>query len=152
MVVEYPIEGDLLPEDIEHFTLVTVLHELAHILDRPAPFQDRTGEDPLKLQFESLVVANSVAENPPKDLPPYFGHAISFIRACLHLRYRVKLTDLHIVPSNLCAGWQYQLSHALAYEPVRMVDATFREILSSLPPQPFHDLWLADSSRATATT
>ena len=59
MVLEYPIEGDLLPEDIEHFTLVTALHELAHILDRPALFADRSGVDPMKIKFESLVVGKT---------------------------------------------------------------------------------------------
>lgn len=150
MVIDHPIEGDLLPEDIEHFAMVTALHELAHILDRPALFKDRTGVDPAKIKFESLVVGRVSKQPPRKDLPPYFGHGIQFIRACLHLRHRAGLEGIHIAANNLCAGWQYGLSHANIYdlalgnEPARMIDATFREILTSPPPAPFRERWKRD--------
>ncbi len=150
MVIEYPIPGDLLPEDVEHSALVTVLHELAHILDRPALYADRTGVNPDKIKFESLVVANPSRKPRRTDLPPYFGHASEFIRACLHLRHRVRLAGIHIAANNLCGGWQYGLSPASQYaralgnEPARMIDATFRDILTSPPPTPFRELWERD--------
>jgi len=152
MVVEYPIDGDFLPEDIAHFTLVTALHELAHILDRPTLFANRTGVSPLKLKFESLVVGQASRRLRRTNLPAHFGHGIEFIRVCLHLRYRAKLAGVHIAPNNLCAGWQYGLSHASRYaralgdEPARRVEAKFREILTTPIPGLFHDRWLNDIS------
>jgi hypothetical protein len=151
MVIECPVDGDFLAEDVEHFTLVTALHELAHILERPSLYQERAGVDPAKLKFESLVVGQAVSKEPTLDLPLRYGHGINFIRICLHLRHRAAIHGTLIAPNNLCAGWQYGLSHASAYEralgnePERMHDATFRQILNVACPQAFQELWSADT-------
>ena len=84
----YILEAELHPDDFEYVVLATVLHELAHILDRPAPFADRTGVEPELLQFERLVVAD-VSRRPVRmDIPAYHGHGDAFIRLALHLRHR----------------------------------------------------------------
>jgi len=138
------------PDDIEYVVPAFVLHELAHILERPALFEDRTGVDPLRLKFEALVVAD-VGQRPVRnDLPAYFGHEAGFIRIALHLRYRALRHGVSIAPGQLCAGYRYGLSHARRYvdalgsEPARLIDASFTNIRTTKPPPAFSSLWCDD--------
>lgn len=39
-------------DDLDYWFTAIALHELAHVLERPAPFEDRTGENPNKIKFE----------------------------------------------------------------------------------------------------
>jgi len=137
-------------EDLAYIVPAYVLHELAHILDRPTLYEDRTGVDPNKLLFESLVVAN-VGERPQRDdLPPYFGHGHSFIRIALHLCHRAQQTGVDVRPTAICAGHRYGLSHASLYlealgdEPARCAGMSFQDIKSFKPPRAFSHLWTVD--------
>lgn len=137
-------------EDLAYRTQTTVIHELAHILDRPALFADRTGVDPNKILFESLVVAK-VGERPQRDdIPLYFGHGHSFIRIALHLCNRAVQAGVHISPAAICAGHRYGISHAICYrdalgdEPQCCAAMLFREILATKPPVAFAKLWTED--------
>jgi hypothetical protein len=138
-------------EDLAYRTQVTVLHELAHILDRPALYEDRAGVDPNRLLFEALVVAN-VGERPVRDdLPAYFGHDHSFIRIAIHLCHRAQQAGVDVRPAAICAGHRYGLSHASVYaealgdEPIRCAEMPFREIKSFKPPPAFSRLWTVDA-------
>ncbi len=140
------------PDDFEYLVLATALHELAHILQRPALYADREGVDPNRLLFEALVVADASGRDGPADRPAYFGHEAPFIRAALHLRHRAEVAGYSIAPALLCAGYRYGLSHANRYvaalgnEPKRMADARFRDILATDPPPAFSQLWNDDVS------
>ena len=103
-------------EDLAYLVLTTTLHELAHILDRPALFADRSGVDPNKLQFESLVVADAIKRPARSELPAYYGHDDSFIRIAVHLCHRASLAGVGIASTAICAGRRYQLSHASDYQ------------------------------------
>jgi len=141
---------DYEPADIEYVTQACVLHELAHILDRPALFEDRSGVDRNKLLFESLVVANVTQQPSRKDIPLYFGHGRSFIRIALHLCHRAEQAGVRVSSAAICAGHRYGLSHATFYgealgdEPARSVEMTFRDILATKPPHAFSQLWTVD--------
>ena len=141
---------DYEPVDIAYLTQATVLHELAHILDRPMLFEDRSGVDPNKLLFESLVVANATQLPSRADIPLYFGHGHSFIRISLHLCHRAQQAGVHISTAAICAGHRYGLSHASFYaealgdEPARCADMTFSQIMATKPPPAFSHRWRVD--------
>jgi len=138
------------PEDLEYIVPACVLHELAHVLDRPALFADRTGVDPNKLLFESLVIADCTRRPPRDDLPAYDGHETGFIRIALHLCHRAELAGVAITPAAICAGHRYGLSHASDYqdalgdEPARFTDMRFHDIAATDPPPAFTRLWAQD--------
>lgn len=96
-----------------------VRYKLAHILCRPAMYDERPGVDPELIEFESLAVADSIAR-PRVALPAYFGHGAQFIRIALHLCHR--------------AEHRYGLSPALEYQDAlgdeanRLADLLFRDI------------------------
>lgn len=150
VVNDLAIAQDYDAEDFDFIVPGFVVHELAHILDRPALFADRTGVDPALIRFESLVVAKADDLPPRTDVPEYFGHGPTFIRVALHLRHRVELAGVRLSPAQLCAGRRYGLSHALQYhdalgdEPERMVDTQIRNILATPPPRAFSSLWCDD--------
>lgn len=137
-------------DNLTYLVLTSTLHELAHILDRPALFEDRTGVDPDKLLFESLVVADATRRPARGDLPAYHGHDASFIRIAVHLCYRASLAGVHIAPTAICAGCRYGLSHASDYqealgdEPVLCSGMLFRDTAATEPPQAFRTLWATD--------
>jgi hypothetical protein len=141
---------DFAPEDYEYLALAYVLHELAHILDRPALYDDRTGVDPAKLRFESLVIVNVTQRPARDDIPLYFGHEAGFIRIALHLCYRAERPGVSIHPCAICAGYRYGLSSAVLYqealgdEPQRCADMLLRDILAAKPPHAFSSLWCDD--------
>lgn len=138
------------PIDLDFVVPGLVLHELAHILNRPALYEDRTGVDPGKLLFESLVVADATKRPVRGDLLAYHGHDASFIRIAVHLCYRASLAGFRIAPTAICGGLRYGLSHASDYqealgdEPVMCSAMLFREIAATEPPPAFRTLWATD--------
>jgi hypothetical protein len=137
-------------EDLAYRTQAIVLHELGHVLDRPAVYEDRTGVDPNKLKFEALIVAHVTSKPAREDIPPYHGHEAGFIRVCLHLCHRANLVGFDISPGAICAGYTYCLSVAQRYqaalgdEPARCMGMLFRDILATKPPAAFTELWTND--------
>ena len=77
-----------------------MLHELAHILDRPTLYEDRHGEDPDKLRFETIVAAYGADQPPPPHLPAYWGHGEASIRIVLHLSYRAKRAGVDVAANS----------------------------------------------------
>jgi len=137
-------------EDLVYRMQTTVIHELAHVLDRPALFDDRAGVDPNRILFESLIVANATARPSREDIPLYHGHEAGFIRIALHLCHRAQQAGFDAHHAALCAGYRYGLSHAGSYlealgdEPARCAGMLFRDIKSHKPPPAFSSLWCDD--------
>lgn len=150
VINDVALTSDLHPADLRYVVPALVVHELAHILERPTLYEDRTGVDPERIQFEALVVADAGTRPPRVDLPAYFGHGESFIRTALHLCHRAETAGVSIRPGAICNGFRHGLSHASDYqealgdEPERMANMLFREILASLPPPEFTHLWTTD--------
>jgi hypothetical protein len=148
-------DGQPDPIDIESAFCGIVLHELAHILLRPAPFKPRPDAEPAKIAFESLVVGHAVATEPPADaqVEPFAGHEADFIRVALHLRHRADLAGTLVPMFYYCAGTFYGLSHpnryreALGDEPDRMAGLSIREILATPCPETFWHQWTIDVAR-----
>jgi hypothetical protein len=137
-------------DDLAYRTHATVLHELAHMLDRPALFDDRAGVDPNRLLFEALIVADVTNRAPREEIPLYHGHEARFIRIALHLCHRAQQVGFDIRPGEICAGYVYGLSPASRYlealgdEPARCAGMSFRDIRASQPPHAFSSLWCDD--------
>lgn len=153
VVNDVSIADEHFPEDVDVVAMSTVLHELAHILDRPSPvdLQSLPSED--RIEFETLVISNA-ARHEHRPLPtPYFGHEEQFIRIALHLQFRAALVGVVTIPNLLCAGRRYGLSHAHRYmeaigdEPADMLQVPFAEITRTPPPESFTHLWLSDVSQ-----
>jgi hypothetical protein len=127
-----------------------LLHELAHVLERPAVYEDRTGVSPNKIKFEALVVAHVTSAPPREEIPPYHGHEAGFIRVCVHLCHRARQIGFDVNPGAICAGYTYCLSVAQRYqkalgdEPERCMGMPFRDILATRPPAAFTQLWTSD--------
>jgi hypothetical protein len=147
------IADEHFPEDVDIVAMSTILHELAHILDRPVPgdLWSQPSED--WIEFETKVIANA-GRHETRPLPtPYFGHEDQFVRIALHLHHRSGLAGVDTIPNLLCAGRRYCLSHAhryieaIASEPADMLQLSFAEISRSDPPKAFTKLWLRDVSR-----
>ena len=132
--------------------LGTVVHELAHVLERPSPYRPRPDIDADTLRREATEVAKVVSGPPTNDeeLLPWFGHEARFIRIAMHLWYRAKQFDLYLFPDEIMVADWYALSPANWYaqatqaEAERMANATFREICSQKLPEPFRGLWTGD--------
>jgi hypothetical protein len=147
------IADEHFPEDVDVVAFSTVLHELAHILDRPTPVDLQSLPSDDRIEFETLVIANA-ARHEYRPLPtPYFGHEDQFIRIALHLHFRAALAGVETIPNLLCAGRRYGLSHAHRYiealgdEPGDLLHLSFAEISRSPPPEAFTHLWLSDVRR-----
>ncbi len=140
-------------EDVDVVAMSTVLHELAHILDRPSPVDPQSLPSEDRIEFETLVISNA-ARHEHRPLPtPYFGHEDQFIRIALHLHYRAALAGVESIPNLLCAGRRYGLSHAHRYieaigdEPADLLELPIAEISRSPPPEAFIALWQSDVRR-----
>jgi hypothetical protein len=150
VINDVALADDFDHEDLQYVVPAYVLHELSHVLDRPALFDDRTGVDPDRLLFESLVVADCTKRPPREDIPLYHGHEAGFIRIALHLCHRAERAGVDIAPAAICAGHRYGLSHASDYqdalgdEPARCTDVLFRDIAATDPPPAFTRLWAQD--------
>ncbi len=151
LVVNDLLLADVPPDDLESAFQAVVLHELTHILERPALYRDRPEADAGRLKFEALAVAHLTAcTEPEPDLPLYAGHEASFIRMVLHLRHRAIQHGAYVAPSRLCAGYRYGLFYAERYvqalgnEPERLARDSLRILRELPPPTEFTQLWDAD--------
>jgi hypothetical protein len=150
--------ADVHPEDLEDIALGTIIHELAHIHDRPALFEQRRDIEPTKLKFESLVLADTITRpSPTVQVSKHFGHGASFIRIALHLRHRAWQNGVYLLANELCGGPRYGLSPGTAYkgalgdEPRRLAHLTIKQIAAIEPPAEFTKMWLQDQRNALAT-
>jgi hypothetical protein len=150
----YAIRDCSHPDDVEYIVFATVLHELAHILERPASYAERTpDEDPLRIRFDALTIAHATRQPWPADVPAYHGHDHVFIRTCLHLAYRAQQAGIAICPNVFCAGRGYGLYPATSYEralgdePEQLRHLKFQELLAIEPPAAFTALWQDDVER-----
>lgn len=147
------IVEDFAPEDHEYAIIGIVLHELAHILDRPALFDEQDCDDPDRLLFDAMVLAEASKHPFRSDVPMYFGHGPSFVRIAIHLAYRATQAGFDIKPAGIVATHRLGLSPTAAYEdalgdePHRCLDSGFRELLATEPPTEFTQLWAADMHR-----
>jgi len=138
--------------DIESAMLAIVLHELAHILERPVNHRAEVSADPMRLKFEALCLGNAVSQEPAstKTIAPFQRHGHRFIRTALHLRHRAEMAGVLVPLYCYCAGNQYGLSHpnryrdALGDEPARLAGHRIREILGTPYPKAFWHLWTTD--------
>ncbi len=144
------IADEHFPEDVDTVAFSTVLHELAHILDRPMPVDLHAVPDPGRIEFETMVIANAL-KHEYRPLPTaYFGHEDQFVRIALHLHFRAALAGVETIPNLLCAGRRYGLSHAHRYmealgeEPIELAHLPIAEITRIPPPAAFLELWQAD--------
>lgn len=137
-------------DDLAYWFTAIALHELAHVLERPALFADRTGENPDKIKFEALCLGSLAAEPDKTAGPPYRGHEAPFIRTVLHLCHRAANVGTHIAPSAVFNCRHYGVSRpqryatALGDEPRRFAAMLFRDILATEPPRAFSQLWNQD--------
>ena len=86
VVNDVSIADEHFPEDVDIVAMSTVLHELAHILDRPSPVDLQSLPSEERIEFETMVISNA-ARHEHRPLPtPYFGHEDQFwkqhIRCC----------------------------------------------------------------------
>lgn len=139
--------------DFGYWFSALILHELAHILERPALFEDRAGENPDKIKFEALCLRSIAAEPDAVGGPSYRAHEAAFVRTVVHLCYRAAKAGRRIAPSAVFGCRQYGLSRperyvaALDDEPRRCTDRLFRDILATEPPAAFANLWHDDVRR-----
>ena len=150
VVNDVSLADEYCPEDVDIMAFSTVLHELAHILDRPMPVDFQAVPDPVRIQFETLIIANALKHEYRPMPAPYHGHEDPFIRIAIHLHYRANAVGVKSIPNQLCAGRRYGLSHAHRYmealgeEPIELAHLPFAEITRTPPPAAFQDLWQAD--------
>jgi hypothetical protein len=129
---------------------VVLLHELAHRLPfSPSNYSDHTAARKFATFIES-------AEEPlPKHTPAFTvgDHGSEFTRIALHLWWRASMLGTVTWFDGLCAGPAYQLSPPLFYwralgsEPIKMLNATFADIVNTPPPDDFTRLFRADIRR-----
>ena len=137
------------PADFDYWFTATVMHELAHILQRPWLYNEPVTESPERIQLEARQVAHIVSNENTAGLP-FKGHGAQFIRVALHLQYRAEKFGTWIAPADLCAGCLYRLSHAHRYqqalgdEPQRMARKAIAEVVASKAPEDFVQLWADD--------
>lgn len=153
VVNDLGLAEDFDPIDLSYVTLNCVLHELAHILDRPALYAEDPGNTAERMQFDRLVAVDVLSRPPRVDLPAYFGHEASFIRIAIHLAYRATLAGFDTKPAGIFHGHRHGLSSAACYEdaladePQSMASLAIREIQTIPLPVPFSKLWQADIER-----
>lgn len=97
-----------------HYQIVLncILHELAHIVDRPEPVPHRS-IDPQRIKFEALVVASSTATEESRQ--PTVGHGLSFVRKAIHLVERANRLGYDIGLAGVCRMRDFGLSSILNY-------------------------------------
>jgi hypothetical protein len=131
-------------EDFHREFLIVALHELGHVLS--AGDDDALCPEARALAASMLRtwVAMPDATNPRN--PPWVGHDSQFVRACLHLSYRINVPVARLVPPGL-----YGLSHpdfwyrpSLGDECSRLASLPISEILELPPPSQFTELFSQD--------
>lgn len=154
VINDLAIVEDYEPQDQEYITVCLALHELAHIIDRPG-FHENASDSVCseRLVFEGLVLAD-VSKRPQRaDLPLYFGHELSFIRAVLHLAYRATAAGYPVAATGIFNGCKHGLSPTAEYveaigdEAEQLASTPIGQILASPPTVNMANLWLADLER-----
>lgn len=146
-------QADYADEDQNYVLTGCVMHELAHVLDRPMLVAARPNVAPQTIVMEAAETAEITNGPMDYEIPRYYGHGESFIRIVLHLCHRAERLGVSISPARICAGPRYGLSHADEYlealgdEPARMIDLPIRHIHTTNPPNEFTSLWLGDLDR-----
>ena len=154
VINDLAIVEDYEPQDQEYVTVCKVLHELAHIIDRPV-IHERASDSVCaeRVVFEGLVLADCSKRPQRSDLPLYYGHELSFIRAVLHLAYRATTAGYPVAASGIFNGCKHgllptaQYLEAIGDEPEQLANTPIGQILASPPPVNMADLWLADLER-----
>jgi hypothetical protein len=154
VINDMAIVEDFDPQDQEYITVCITLHELAHIVDRPVIYDRATDEACTERAiFDALVLADFSQRPQRADLPLYFGHELSYIRAVLHLAHRATAAGYSVSSAGIFNGCKHGLSptslyeEAIGDEPKQLADQTIRQILASPPPVNMADLWMADLER-----
>lgn len=107
VVNDIAIDEDQDPDFHHRIVLNCILHELAHIVDRPQPVPHRT-IDPQRIKFEALVVASSTKREESNQ--PIVGHGLSFVRKAIHLVERVNRIGYDIGHAGVCRMRDFGLS------------------------------------------
>lgn len=145
VINDLAIAEDYEPEFHRDIVFNNVLHELAHILDRPQLFAERIDNQDLLL-FESLVVANQLQH---ESESPTCGHGQSFVRIAIHLVARANRHGYDLRPAGVCRMHEFGLSpignyiDALGDEIAQHQSTHFRDF-----PEPaiqFTELWNFDT-------
>lgn len=154
VINDMAIVEDYEPQDQEYATVCVTLHELAHIIERPG-FHEKASDSVCseRVVFDGLVLAE-VSKRPQRaDLPLYFGHELSYIRAVLHLAYRATTAGYSVAAAGIFNGCKHGLSPTAEYvesigdEPEQLASTPIGQILASPPPVNMANLWLADMER-----
>lgn len=134
-----------------HFQSVAI-HELAHIIERPALFHDRPMPAPDAIRREATNIAKAVAAEEPdiEKFIPFLGHGPRYIRCALHLCHRARAAGIPVAPCRVFMGRRYGLSHislyqkALGSEPRQSADVRIHDLLDTGLPKAFMRLWTSD--------
>lgn len=140
------------PADFEQAMLAVIIHELAHVLERPMLYRMRDETSDVVLAREAAAVVDVISSDPSDHelAVPFLGHEVRFIRVALHLRYRAATAGTDLPEATLCAGRDYGLSHACRYrealsdEPARLAEQSISAVLARPPPLAFTRLWESD--------
>jgi hypothetical protein len=112
VVNDIAIDEDQDPDFHHRIVLNCILHELAHIVDRPEPVTHRS-IDPQRIQFEALVVASSTKRE--ESSQPMVGHGLSFVRKAIHLVERANRIGYDLGHPGVCRMSDFGLSSILNY-------------------------------------
>jgi hypothetical protein len=140
------------PNEPEYDFKSTALHELAHVLERPALFELPSAVTTEGIARVSAVLTAAINDEEEMDCAAVNVHGIEFMRAAVHLCYRAAVNGILISPDDVIgsskgasAEWVYEM--ALGDEPERRASDLFRDILSSDPPAEFNAVWQRDQKR-----
>jgi len=127
-----------------------VCHELAHLVSRPGPQEN-------KINIEAL---KPVVAKPWRSWPAHrgqllwAGHDYLFIRTLVHIAYRLSSQGFLVDREAAFSHKEYGLSSilnytaALADEPSRLDWIPLAEVLETPPPESFQKLWTHDVVRS----
>jgi hypothetical protein len=124
VVNDIAIDEDQDPDFHHRIVLNCILHELAHIVDRPEPVPHRS-IDPQRIKFEALVLASSTKREASSQ--PTVGHGLSFVRKAIHLVERANRIGYDFGYAGVCRTQDYGLSSILNY--VELIESEVEENL-----------------------
>lgn len=147
------IERDF-PERTPNKMLGTVLHELAHILERPSLFKPRPYNQRY-IRSEAIRIAEAVSQDEQGDgsTPPWTTHEARFMRIAYHLQYRAQRLGWDIEPNEVYSPERFGMSRATQYavalekEAKTLLAASFRQICGLPAPPAFKAIYERDQHR-----
>jgi hypothetical protein len=139
----------------EHFrwtAIAVLIHELAHVLEQPAPFAEpRKVWTPKERQKGIRAELGTRVLDPLETSPlTLLQHPAPFIRLAGHLCHRAERLGVSIPFGSVAAGEDYGLSTGIEYaatlrdEAEAMAGETFAAIKATKPPRDFVALWRVD--------